>query len=171
MCAAFTQSSWVSPLSAAPSARLAACTRRTAAPVSSRVREAATRVTVVFGGGGGGRAASGTVGEAGGGWPPPSCRRAGADCACGSGVVSLRPGVPGSSRWSSARRRRAPGRLAGTCPSSPTNLTAGPVRIWDDGRVSEPFPPGDVLLAAVDVARAAAVETAGDPGLVGEHLG
>jgi hypothetical protein len=37
--------------------------------------------------------------------------------------------------------------------------------------VSEPFPPGDVLLAAVDVARAAAVETAGDPGLVGEHLG
>src|SRR3954454_18450889 len=114
MCAAFTQSSWVSPLSAAPSARLAACTRRTAAPVSSRVREAATRVTVVFGGGGGGRAASGTVGEGGGGGggagggggggggggPPPSCRRPAADCACGSGVVSLRPGVPGSSRWS-----------------------------------------------------------------------
>jgi hypothetical protein len=34
-----------------------------------------------------------------------------------------------------------------------------------------PFPPGDVLHAAVDEARAAAVETAGDPELVGEHLG
>jgi hypothetical protein len=30
---------------------------------------------------------------------------------------------------------------------------------------------GDVLAAAVEQARAAAVETAGDPGLVGEHLG
>ena len=31
--------------------------------------------------------------------------------------------------------------------------------------------PGNVLIAAVDRARAAAVETAGDPELVGEHLG
>jgi Protein of unknown function (DUF3027) len=31
--------------------------------------------------------------------------------------------------------------------------------------------PGDLLLAAVEQARAAAVETAGDPDLVGEHLG
>jgi hypothetical protein len=37
--------------------------------------------------------------------------------------------------------------------------------------VSTSFPPGDVLLAAVDQARAAAVDTAGDPELVGEHLG
>jgi hypothetical protein len=42
--------------------------------------------------------------------------------------------------------------------------------------VSESFapaavPPGDLLLAAVEQARAAAVETAGDAQLVGEHLG
>src|SRR5207253_2805121 len=37
--------------------------------------------------------------------------------------------------------------------------------------VSTPFPPGDVLHAAADQARAAAAETAGDPALVGEHLG
>ena len=40
--------------------------------------------------------------------------------------------------------------------------------------MSEPFTsaaPADVLLAAVEQARAAAAETAGDPDLVGEHLG
>jgi hypothetical protein len=37
--------------------------------------------------------------------------------------------------------------------------------------VSTPAMPGNVLLAAVDRARAAAVETAGDPDLVGEPLG
>ncbi len=53
----------------------------------------------------------------------------------------------------------------------------GPV--WDDGTVqpdpgTAPEPStaaGDVLAAAVDPARAAAEETAGDPALVGEHLG
>lgn len=48
-------------------------------------------------------------------------------------------------------------------------------RVWDDGRVRpdpDPAPAGsDVLTAAVDTARAAAEETAGDPALVGEHLG
>ncbi len=47
--------------------------------------------------------------------------------------------------------------------------------VWDDDPVrpdSQPAPAGtDVLTAAVDPARAAAEETAGDPGLVGEHLG
>jgi hypothetical protein len=38
------------------------------------------------------------------------------------------------------------------------------------GGVSTPSSPGNVLIAAVDAARAAAVETAGDPELVGEHL-
>ena len=37
--------------------------------------------------------------------------------------------------------------------------------------MSTPSAPGNVLIAAVDRARAAAVETAGDPELVGEHLG
>jgi hypothetical protein len=50
MCSAFTHSRWVSPLSPAPSARLAARTRRTPAAVSSRERAAATRVTVSLGG-------------------------------------------------------------------------------------------------------------------------
>src|SRR3954465_14597567 len=68
MCRAWTHSSWVSPLSPAPSARLAVCTRRTAAPVSSLVRAAATRGT--GGGGGGGGAAAGTVGGVGG-YPAP----------------------------------------------------------------------------------------------------
>jgi hypothetical protein len=38
-------------------------------------------------------------------------------------------------------------------------------------RDPSPAPAGDVLAAAVEVARQAAAETAGDPGLVGEHLG
>jgi hypothetical protein len=37
--------------------------------------------------------------------------------------------------------------------------------------VTEPSAPSDVLAAAVELARAAAVESAGDPDLVGEHLG
>jgi hypothetical protein len=37
--------------------------------------------------------------------------------------------------------------------------------------VTEPSAPSDVLAAAVELARAAAVESAGDPELVGEHLG
>jgi Protein of unknown function (DUF3027) len=36
---------------------------------------------------------------------------------------------------------------------------------------ASPDAPGDILLSAVEQARAAATETAGDPGLVGEHLG
>jgi hypothetical protein len=50
MCRALTQNSPVRPVSWAPSARPYARTRRTAAPLSSRVREAATRVTVTLGG-------------------------------------------------------------------------------------------------------------------------
>ena len=53
---------------------------------------------------------------------------------------------------------------------------AGPIR--DTGAVTESSAPfrsapsaGDVLAAAVEQARAAAVETAGDPELVGDHLG
>jgi hypothetical protein len=42
-------------------------------------------------------------------------------------------------------------------------------RIRDDGAVSDSH--ADVLTAAVEQARLAAAETAGDPGLVGEHLG
>ncbi|SDC46627.1 Protein of unknown function [Geodermatophilus telluris] len=43
--------------------------------------------------------------------------------------------------------------------------------IGDNGRVHPDSADGDVLPAAVDLARAAAEETAGDPTLVGEHLG
>src|SRR4051794_5641081 len=125
MCAAFTQSSWVSPLSAAPSARLAACTRRTAAPVSSRVREAATRVTVVFGGGGGGGAASGPGGGAGGGGAaaprPPAAPARGR----GGGGGGL--GAGGGGRGGGGRRRPVAGRPptapagAGWCPCAPAS--------------------------------------------------
>ena len=51
-------------------------------------------------------------------------------------------------------------------------------RVRDNGRVTEPSArprsapaADDVLAAAVELARAAAVETAGDPALVGDHLG
>jgi hypothetical protein len=51
-------------------------------------------------------------------------------------------------------------------------------RVRDNGGVTEPSARNrsaaaadDVLAAAVEVARAAAVETAGDPALVGDHLG
>jgi hypothetical protein len=57
-------------------------------------------------------------------------------------------------------------------PERAVRRGAGPVR--DNGRVTEPSArpsPSGVLTAAVDLARAAAVETAGDPALVGDHLG
>ncbi len=50
MCRALTHRRWVSPLSPAPSARLAARTRSAAATVSCFERATATRVTVSFGG-------------------------------------------------------------------------------------------------------------------------
>ncbi|TFV63115.1 UNVERIFIED_ORG: DUF3027 domain-containing protein [Bacillus sp. AZ43] len=43
-------------------------------------------------------------------------------------------------------------------------------RVRDNGGVTESSPPADVLLEAVELARAAAVETAGDDALVGDHL-
>jgi hypothetical protein len=47
-----------------------------------------------------------------------------------------------------------------------------PVRcVWDDDAVTPDSVPSDVLTGAVDLARAAAEETAGDPAVVGEHLG
>jgi hypothetical protein len=57
----------------------------------------------------------------------------------------------------------------------PGDHPGGPVS--DNGRVTDFSPPArsvpadPVLVAAVDMARAAAVETAGDPQLVGEHQG
>jgi hypothetical protein len=65
-------------------------------------------------------------------------------------------------------------------PHLPGRVVArGSGRVSDNGRVtespaparSESAPTGDVLAAAVEQARAAAVETAGDPTLVGDHLG
>jgi hypothetical protein len=58
---------------------------------------------------------------------------------------------------------------------TPTHRVGRRPAVWDD----DPVPPDpqstpagtDVLTSAVDPARAAAEETAGDPGLVGEHLG
>jgi hypothetical protein len=44
-------------------------------------------------------------------------------------------------------------------------------RVWDDEAVTPDSVPSDVLTGAVDLARAAAEETAGDPAVVGEHLG
>jgi hypothetical protein len=43
--------------------------------------------------------------------------------------------------------------------------------VWDDDAVTPDSVPSDVLTGAVDLARAAAEETAGDPAVVGEHLG
>ncbi|WP_242471152.1 hypothetical protein [Blastococcus sp. TML/C7B] len=110
MCSAFTHSSWLSPLASAPSARLAACTRRAAARDSSRLRERATRVTV-------------TRGCAGPAPPAAGIGVVGGRC---SGVVSARSGGGGTGRreagtppWcrtpaagrpdGSRRRRRAEG--------------------------------------------------------------
>jgi hypothetical protein len=69
------------------------------------------------------------------------------------------PHGPGGAGPAPARRRRDAARR-------------GLARIRDNGRVTEfPAPSFELLAGAVDLARAAAVETAGDPELVGEHLG
>ena len=138
MCRALTHSNWVRPLSPAPSARLAARTRRAAAAVSSRLRAAATRVTVTLPAAGrrsAGRRRWGVVG-----------RRHRSGRGTGRrprGVVSarsIRPMAPAPRR---RRARRAPGgrREAGTSPWCRTWLCRRPVaavdRVRDNGGVTD----------------------------------
>ena len=98
------------------------------------------------------------------------------------GAVSTRSGLLGPESPTDRARLRARGgrREAGTRPWCRTFLGAGPSTagpaVRDNGRGDRLLrtlpvrPADDVLVAAVEPARAAAVETAGDPDLVGEHL-
>ena len=98
--------------------------------------------------------------------------------------MSTRSGDAGARRPDVRERRGAPGgrREAGTAPWCRTKLCGRPValdgRVRDNGGVTEPSARSrsasaadDVLAAAVELARAAAVETAGDPALVGRPPG
>src|SRR3954453_9746730 len=210
MCRAFTHSSWLRPLSPAPSARLAAWTRRAAATVSCRDRATAAPGTVAFGrapprggsgsgppgGGSGGSGPAPTVpcpgsasvgGSSPGGWEAAEGISRVAGRGTWSGVVAVRsascsgPGRSGGPALGGPPRGR---REAGTAPWCRTDQTVrsgrlrsacgrcGSAGVRDNGRVTDSSAASlDLLAAAVEPARAAAVDTAGDPELVGEHLG
>ena len=94
--------------------------------------------------------------------------------------------VPGRPRAPADTGRSAGGGHASMVPHEPVGVAAPARRgagrplaaasgtmgaVTDFSAPARSVPADDVLVAAVELARAAAVETAGDPQLVGEHLG
>ena len=162
-----------------------------AAAVSCRERATATRVTVTFGGRAGGSSGTTSVGCSSAVRHPGAASVGPPGCGTPSGVVSTRsgplgPACPptaraGANRAVGGRRARRPWcrtrRCACAAPAAADEPVDRPARVRDNGPVTDfsaparSVPADPALVAAVELARAAAVETAGDPQLVGEHLG